>query len=197
MGERLGRSHSWLSLRSPAESDARFPYELVLRRQDGAIRADGDRVVVGESYGVALRLPAGHRGPVARRWVYVILVDGFGRRQLVFPPPGQGDVENLLPPDGRPPAEIVLTGPIVDVGEPLGQDVYVLLASDTKVPDTADLTEEGVRTDGERGTGEHGGGLPVDLLAPVMTRKRGGTALPPVPADWTLRRTVVTSIRAP
>jgi hypothetical protein len=188
--ERLARVLGWLNLRSSATSDAKFPYRLVLRRSDGKDRGDGDRVVAGETYGLALRARAeALKGAVQRRWIYVFGMDSFGSRQLLYPIGELGDVENLLPPEGTPPAEVSLVKELFRVSPPFGTDTYFLLASDQKLPDPLVLSEEGVRTRGLKGGGENEA-LPIDLLAPVMTR---GMQVGAKPADWTLRRLTVTS----
>jgi hypothetical protein len=190
-GERLARVFGWLTLRSPAESDAKFPYRLVLRRTDGEERGEGAKVRKGEVYGLALRAdPESLKRGVQRRWIYVFTMDSFGARQLLYPRGELGDVENFLPIPGAPaPAEIPLVERLFRISPPYGTDTFFLLASDKKLPDPFVLNEEGVRTRGVKGPGDEDA-LPVDLLAPVMYR---GAALDVQPADWTLRRVAITS----
>jgi caspase domain-containing protein len=188
--ERLARSYGWLTLQSPPASDARFPYELVLRRSDGQDRRDGDRTVAGETYGLVLRADAATlaRG-VQRRWVYVFAMDSAGTRELIFPVRELGDVGNLVP-RGDPAPEVVLSRAAVRVSEPFGTDTFFLLASDSKLPDPEVLNEDGVRTRGLGGRGADP--LPLDLIAPVTRRTRGGRVERQA-ADWTIRRISVTS----
>jgi Caspase domain len=189
-GARLSRIYGWLLLKSPDRSDAKFPYQLVLRRADGKLRGAGEVVSGGETYGLALR--ADSPAPdVQPRWVYVFAMDKNGTRQLLFPQGQSGDVENRVPRGtGQPEREVVLAEKLFDVSPPFGTDTYFLLATDSKLPDLGVLSEEGVATRGLRGP--DGDSLPDDLLAPVTQRTRG-VRLQPQPTDWTVRKIALRS----
>jgi hypothetical protein len=192
--QRLARAYAWIVLRSPALSDAKFPYRLALRGRNGIVKHDGDVVVKDETYGLSLTADPGALGDrVQPRWVYVFAMDSHGRRQLVFPRSGFGDVENRVPVGKVALPEVVLTASTFTVAPPFGRDSFFMLATENKLPDPEALNEDGVRTRGLRGAG--GDPLPVDLLLPVTQRTRG-FAVVPLPADWTLQRIEVKSVEA-
>jgi hypothetical protein len=159
LGLRLSRIRFWLTLLSPASPG--YPYRLALRRADGellrdpealVLTRDSPTVVVGEHRGLALW--AEDPFPVQGRYTYVVLLDSSGERQLYFPLPRHGSVENHLPrasmDDSVAPAVIPIgRQPDFEVLGPPGLDTWILLTTSEPLPDPNVLQGHGVRDPGE------------------------------------------------
>lgn len=186
---RLARIRSWLEMETPP--GGAFPYHLAFKDlATGRLFTDGP-MVDGQTYGMALVADAPQSISLARRRVYVFVINTKGESVLLFP---VSNVLNLVPyePDStaRYPAQIQI-GPAqaISVGPPLGMDTYVLLTSDQVVPVDA-LQWSGVRT---RGAGVES---PLaGLLFDATTATRSAT--PPVPQNWSIERLPILSVSKP
>ncbi|MEM8933348.1 MAG: hypothetical protein AAGE94_19315, partial [Acidobacteriota bacterium] len=197
MAQRLSRIRFLFTVESA--HDTTFPYRLVLRRFEDAGSAEAigttgvERPVVrvGETLGLALDATT-DRPQLAPRYVYVVLIDGNGRRQLLFPHPRHGSVENRFPRPATEPDErsIIPLGPqpILRVREPTGLDTYLLLTLDQPLTDPLVLDEDGVRA--PRGD-DHP--LARLLLLRHVGMRGDATSLP---LDWSLDRTSVRIVGA-
>ncbi|HSY19189.1 MAG TPA: caspase family protein [Candidatus Acidoferrales bacterium] len=203
----IGRLKAWLGLDSHG-STSYFPYHLALRNagagQIGQIKKFGDTVYDGESYGLELLADANAQlDRVQKQWVYVVVIDSWGRTQIVFPPVAQGNVQNRVPYDPADqnkdvvaPAEIPLGSPaqskFFTVTSPFGIDTYVLLTSAEPIPELSVFNSDGVRTR-TRGAGEDN---PLqDLLQNTGARTRG--VGPGVPTDWSIEKVCIKSAPKP
>ena len=135
---RLARIQSWQLLESPPE--ARSPYRLALRHGSALVK---DTLVGDESYELLLRAAGPLPKQVAPRYIYIFVIDRFGRAVVLFP--RNGSVENRFPLGDPAPAVIPL-GETVQVGPPYGTDAYFLLTTDEPLPDPGVLSLEAVRT---------------------------------------------------
>lgn len=184
---RLRKIHAWQHLDSPA--GGAWAYRLGLRREKTDTLAENGTVQGQEVYSLLLRakttpLPAA----AERRHVYVFVIDSHGRSVLLYPL--SGSVENRFPQRQEVPAEISLGRTAsFRVSEPYGVDTYLLLTTDEPLPNPWILEWDGVRTRGPRGA------TPLEELLSVT----GGSirAADPilVPANWSLERTLIESIR--
>jgi hypothetical protein len=149
-GLNLAHVAGWLQLQTPVPDDA-FPYHLVLRDQKGPL-SDGE-LTGGHTYELLLRREDGAlKRTVPPRRVYVFVVDSFGMGTLVYP---KGNVDNEFPPKRTTtlPVEIDLKQP-VDIQEPWGTDNYYLLTSVQPIDNAgAVFNFEGVRSRGTPGRG--------------------------------------------
>jgi hypothetical protein len=188
---RLYKVRAWQLLESPP--GVRPAYALALRHQrDSQIVQDG-HVVGGERYGLLLRAEYSAT-TVASRFVYVFVVDSFGRSILVFP--RSGSVENRFPlqrdPGTRyvasPPREIALgEAASLQVEPPYGVDTYVLLSTDEALPNPWILEWDGVRTR------DVSGASPLErLLAETGAGTRSVRVV--TPANWSIQRVVWRSV---
>jgi hypothetical protein len=193
---RLARLRAWIELEPPA-TGVPFPYGLAFKETaTGRMVTEGEWRK-GERYKLFLRSDpdllrrveeAGEKAP--RRYVYVFIIDSDGTGTALFPG-AQGNVENVFPPDATPlPAEIPLTGRDYDleVSDPLGTDVYFMVASAEAIDPTV-FSFEGLRGAGEGTRGGIGG-----LLVGIGTGRRRGAAQPPAPPQWSVEKRVVRSV---
>lgn len=139
---RLRTIHEWQLLESPP--GAAFPYHLDLRRvSDDELPRDAV-VSGGERYHLVLRAGSAMLAKNVRpRYLYVFVIDSFGRGVLLFPK--NGSVENRFPLDGAPP-EIELRDAAFEVAPPYGVDTYYLLSTDEPLPNPWILAGDAVRS---------------------------------------------------
>lgn len=189
--ERLQRVLAWQLLESPPGTA--YEYRLAVRRaRDRELLTK--QIEGGDSYGIALRIRPGQTSSAASRYVYIFLVDSFGRSTLLYP--RNGSVENFFPlPHGaaqggtRPPAEIALGSPQAFTAvEPYGADTYFLLTTDEPLGDPWILEWDGARPR------QSGGKTPLEQLlvnvgAPDRSARRFRTA-----ANWSIERMVIESM---
>jgi hypothetical protein len=176
---RLHRIAAWNRLESPP--DARWSYRLALRGADGQLVGDGGRVAASETYTLELRAAAAARAE--RRHVYVFAIDSYGRSVLLFPV--SGSVENHLPLAAD---AVIPLRAAFEVAPPYGVDTYVLLATDEPLSNPWILQWEGVRAPRlEPSTALE------QLIALTGSAGRGARVV--TPANWSIERIVVESVR--
>lgn len=181
---RLRRIHAWTLLESPREE--RSPYRLGLRRA-GTDEIAKDVVIGDEKYDVVLRgaLPFPLR--VAQRYVYVFVIDSYGRSTLLFPR-GTGSVENRLPLSLPAPRDIRLgQASAFEVAAPYGVDTYFLLTTDEALPNPWILEWDGVRTRAPESP------TPLEQLL-LLTGATSRAGLLATPTTWSLERFVYESV---
>jgi hypothetical protein len=190
----LARIAGWLRLRTPSSSDE-FPYRLGLRDTDRG-KAAGTTVHGGRSYKLMLER-VGDTVPASfePRWVYVFVIDSYGKTTLVFP--RQGTLGNLLPnernEDGslRFSPEIVLTKDKYDlqIDSPYGVDNYFLLTTSQPLENPGDLFDGGgVRTRSARVPSS-----PLERL--IMTVREGVRgAVSGIPTSWSVDHRAILSV---
>jgi hypothetical protein len=194
--QKLARIYGWLQLDAPADP-LRFPYRLALRDLDSAKLMTGGTVRKGQGFKVVIASdPDRLREAVAAdalspRWIYVFCIDQHGKSQLLFPPHGQGNSDNLFPlPAAKmnPPAsyEPDLRSELT-IGPPFGIDTYYLLASEEPLPWPEALEFEGVLHD------SRGASNALGLLIDRVGRANRGPA-PTVPLNWSVARLLLRSI---
>lgn len=177
---RLRKIHAWHLLESPSEG--RWPYRLALRRERNGEWA-ADAVIGEENYTVALR---GGSTRARQRYVYVFVIDSYGKSVLLFP--RSGSVENRFPLAPPAPAEIPLgTAATFEVAPPYGVDTYVLLSTDEPLPNPWILEWDGVRTRAPQELS------PLEeLLLLTGSSSRGRRRV--TPSAWSLERVVFESV---
>jgi hypothetical protein len=194
----LGQLRAWLTLDSPPESGG-FPWRMAFKRlRDGAIITSGT-LVHGEAYSLVLRAdPKDLEQPIKQQNLYLIAVDAFGARTVLFPA-AKSSVETKYPQpvDGAWPAEFEIVHPgkksVFEIycnppKYPCGVDTYILLASETHIPDPTVLESDAVRT---RGPAVKGASPLEQLLTRVGHATRGPR--PPTPTNWSIQRLVLRS----
>ena len=177
---RLGRLQSWLQLQTPPD-EGRFPYALALKNAKTGILMTEGTTSEGEEFDLVLHAPEeALKQGVEKRYVYVFSLDSFGDSHLLFPPQGQGNVENRIPyePTTPSPTEISLRTRI-RIAPPFGIDTYMLLSSREALPDPDVLENEGVRTRGKEPQ------TPLArLLYDIGQGNRGSSTVTPV--SWSI-----------
>jgi hypothetical protein len=179
----LGRIRAWITLDGPPQSSS-FPYDLRVKRLSNGELLDGGDITEADTYQLVLvhRNPTSTRPP-QKRFAYVFVLDSYGNSTLLFPPLGQGNVENTVPYKiSRNPEKQFPLGDVFQIGPPYGLDTYVLLTSKEPIdsPDTV-LDAQGVRT---RGAAETSG------LGSLLTGIGGATrgARRATPTSWSIER---------
>ncbi len=183
---RLAKTLAWLRLPSPPGGG--FPYHLALRSGEGTERQTSGKLAGGSQHGLLLwAQPAEIVSSPLPRYIYVFVLDSWGKSTLLFPPPTIGSTENHFPlaheGHGAPPAEIVLEPqPCLEVTEPYGIDTYFYLTTTQPLSNPAVLAFPGVR---QRGPG---GATSLErLLADWVSSERGQPWFE-TPASWSLER---------
>jgi hypothetical protein len=183
--QRLRRIHGWHLLESPPE--ARSPYHLALRHARSRAFVS-DRTVIGdERYELVLRAGTVPR-LVQQRYVYIFVIDTFGKAFLLFPQ--SGSVENGFPLTGQEnaPREIPLgAAASFEIAPPYGVDSYFLLTTDEPLVSPAVLEWDGVRTRVPRAD---------TALERLLLAINGNTRTAGVhtPANWSIEKLVVESV---
>jgi hypothetical protein len=195
---RLARIYGWLNLSGPAGGDPAFPYRLVLENARTGQPAGAGPFKFGEQYKFVLEADpadlkqAAEGGGVAKRYVYIFLIDSSGKAACFFPPAANGNESNLLPrtdpPSPRYPATTQDSD--VEISEPAGIDNYFMVASEQA------LDPEVFQWTGVRGPGvKRGAGNPLEFLfSSVGEGTRGGRAMQSVPATWSIQSFSVRSV---
>jgi uncharacterized caspase-like protein len=181
---RLRRIHGWLALDSPPHT--RSPYRLALRRlRDGRLLTD--RIVTGgDSYEIVLRA-ASPLGRVARRYVYVFVIDSHGKSFLVFPQT-TGSVENRFPLGSSAPSEIPLgQAGSFRVTKPYGMDTWFLLTTEVPLSYPWILEWDGVRTRSPESP------TPLEQLL-MLTAAGERSGLLVSPENWSIEKLVLESV---
>lgn len=182
---RLQLIHLWQTLPSPP--GAQFHYRLGLRRtRDRALVADGT-LIAEEQYGFVLRAEPGPGPLPAPRFIYVFMVDSYGKSVLFFPRGPLGSIENRFPLRGTFPAEIPLGSRGSLVAEaPFGTDTFFLLSTDEALTNPWILEWDGVRTLRERS-----GTLLEQFILLTMSGDRGVRLTPQ--SRWSIERVSFTT----
>jgi hypothetical protein len=192
---RLARIRAWLTLESPPAQNT-FPYHLALQDvASGQIRESGD-LREGEKFKLYLSAGADatrNSGGLGVRWIYVFVIDHFGKGSLIFPALGRGNEGNHLPyaQVGQQPkfdALIPLSGEMAEydfsIDEPFGVDTYFLLTSQEPLDNPDVLEFDGLRTRG--GTRNLGSGNPLTNLLTDLSSGTRGAHRPTTPATWSI-----------
>ena len=224
----LGKVRMWRELAPPVD-DGRFPFRLYLKNIDtGALVRGGSvekvslkrslektgfvmgdpQVRDGERFTLVLKsdapIPAENLVP---RWVYVFAIDSVGNSWLLFPPAGNGNVENQIPPKSFDapifPAEVDLghgsalfsIGPACndcDRKDAFGVDTYFLLTTQQPIsnPDQV-FNFTGVIRSGTRSAQS-----PLEAL--LQSASSGTRApRPVVPTNWSIEKLSIQSVAKP
>jgi hypothetical protein len=187
----LAYVRAWLQLSSPP-GNREFPYHLALKNTQTGAATTTSPLIEGEKYDPLLiavkEIITGIPG-IEKRYVYVFVIDSYGKGTLLFPLTELLNSENYFPVQKNSlPAEINLgNGGLFDVTSPFGVDTYILLTTAEPVSNPDVLSFSGVRG------GEVKGQLSSleKLLVGVGLRKRGN---PPVThTDWSIERLSIQS----
>lgn len=192
---RLAAIRTWLQLESPPDS-GRFPYHLALKNSaTGQLHSDG-LARHGDRYGLVLSLDEtlARRGTAVQRYVYVFALDGTGKTTLLFPPVSSGTVENHLPGklvQGADLPKQIALGPseLFGIGPPFGTDTYVMVTSETALPDPSVLEGEAVASRGLERTSAD----PLSRLLGAASIGQRGLSVT-TPTDWSIQRLIIRSV---
>ena len=187
-GETLVRIRGWLLLANPGDGGD-YPYSLAFRRP-GAAEAEAPAALAANETWELVLTRGSTTSAIPSRYVYVLLIDASGAGTPLFPPPGQGNVENFLPrPKEAPPELLKLTE--IKILPPFGLDTYLLITSNEPLIALSQVGWTGVlnRT---RGTAP-GAVSPLEaLLARTGGRTRGAGSV--APSGWSVRQLAIPSV---
>jgi len=203
--QNLAKLRAWLTLESPPldDSEAAWPWQMAFRRvRDGAI-VDAGTIMDGEQYSLILRVNPGELPPIIKqRYVYLFSFDAYGCGGVLYPS-SKSSVENKLPnlTDTGWPEQFEVTHPgkkhVFAVscnesrGEVCGAETYILLTSETPIPDTAVLELDCVRTRAAKG--DRPGATELERLLSRVGRSTRGDR-PATPKTWSIQRLVLRSV---
>jgi hypothetical protein len=185
----LARVRSWLELPvPPSGASSGFPYHLVLRnRKTSAV--ENTTALQGQEYDLVLAADGALPQKVKRKWVYVLNINCAGEGVLLYPSEAEG---NQLPPEGVAPSEMSLThnGEPVTIGEPFGQDTYILLTTSEQLPDRSVLKFQVVL--------RRSATAPISPLEELLSSTSSGTRSPAraLPTDWSVSYVHLPSAKA-
>jgi hypothetical protein len=197
---RLARIYGWLNLNGPSGGDPAFPYRLAFENTSGKPAGAGPFKFEEKYKFVFVADPATLRqaessGGVAKRYVYVFLIDSSGEAKCFFPRPENGNDSNLLPRTLPADARIVATTDKdeydVSISGPAGTDNYFLVASEQP------LDPNIFQWSGVRGLATKRGGAdnPLEFLfQSVGEGTRGAQRIQSVPATWSIQSLAVRSV---
>ncbi|HEX8253462.1 MAG TPA: CHAT domain-containing protein, partial [Thermoanaerobaculia bacterium] len=188
---RLQRVLLWQTV--PTPPNAEFAYRLAIRRaRDNALLTDAT-MVEGERYGFVLRAAPGVGAGIKPRFIYVFMVDSYGKSVLFFPRSATGTVENRFPLPDTAPEEIRLGSRSAVIPEaPFGADTYFLLATEEPLTDPWILEWAGVRT-----AADERGRTPFERLLLRLLAGDRGVTLPRPASSWSIERVTITSLPTP
>jgi hypothetical protein len=149
----------------------------------------------GDRFGLVLSLDETlARGTAVQRYVYVFALDGAGKTTLLFPGVSSGSVENHLPASlaqgDTLPKQIAL-GPreLFAIGPPFGTDTYLMVTSETALPDPAVLEGDAVASRSLERTSAD----PLSRLLGAASIGQRGLSVT-TPTDWSIERLMVRSV---
>jgi hypothetical protein len=196
---RLARIYGWLNLDSPAGGEEAFPYRLVLQKAGSQQPAGAGPFRFGEEYKFVFQAApealkeAEEKGGVAKRYVYVFVIDSAGEAKCFFPDPAFGNEGNLIPRGENPVPRIEATREKYDlqISEPEGTDNYFMVASRDPL-DPGIFQWTGVR---EAVAARRGAGNPLEFLFnSVGEGKRGAQGGRSVPVTWSIQSMAIRSV---
>jgi hypothetical protein len=144
---RLSKIRGWMQLAGPREGTSNFPFhlEMVNKNENKLITDNQYKVGDKVAFNLVVDNNATNSG-IAKRYIYVFMIDKNGNMILGYPDKESGNVGNQFPKYENfnlIKNVFLFEG---DVSEPVGTDNYFMLASDEQIPNYADvLNQEGVR----------------------------------------------------
>jgi hypothetical protein len=193
----IGKLRAWLKLES--SPDVReFPYQMAFKRQsDGNIFTSGT-VIEGDTFSLILRArPEEVGGLIRQRFLYLFTVDSLGQSVCLFPAECSS-VENKFPdtvevdgeskyPNEFPVGRNDLFHIECASDSPCGVDTYILLTSETAIPDPTVLEWKPVRSQSRKNA--------ATPLGRLLTGVGGATRSAPAatPTNWSIQRIVLRS----
>lgn len=187
---KLSKIRGWLNLTPPTEGLAKFPYhiEMVNRATGGMYKTP--EVTVGDKVDFYLVFDSLFDiNSMARKFVYVFVIDINGQMQLAYPRGVDGNQINQFPKKDEK-GNIVSRERIFGgtIREPAGTDNYFILATDEAIPNhVAIFSQAGVRAVTQ------GSGPLVNLLN--MGNVGGTRSLNTTVSNWTIIKMQVKSKR--
>jgi Caspase domain len=191
---KLSKLIGWLNLRSPDDSKIKFAYniEIISEKTHKAIKNSQYRI--GDKVHLNIALDKGPSTLKTARYVYVFVLDRYGKMTLIYPTSNEMNEENRFPKfdlhlEMIPNREFSLGGSYSIVA-PSGTDNYFLLATDEAIPNADQiLNQSGVYSS----VATRGSGVEYNLLDEILNignfESRGMPSK--LPSSWSLERMAV------
>jgi hypothetical protein len=193
---RLRQIHGWRELNSPPGQ--RFPYQLAIRHARDGVLVQNGLLKGDEQFRLVLRARATvSERALFLRYLYVFVIDSYGRSVVLFPRSEKGSVENRLPltatasqPVRDPPGEIALgDGALFTISPPYGVDTYFLLSTDEPLSTPAVLEWDAVRGSSTSPR------TPLEqLLSSAISGTRGADEPLRTPPHWSIEQVPFVSV---
>jgi hypothetical protein len=175
--------YAWRTLAAPPAAAAAFPYRLAFRDKNQRI-TDGP-FVAGHTYQPVL-IATVAEPRITPRWVYVFTIDTNGGGRLIVPAPGTRGTNYVPRHDPsdplRRPERVIPLEAVFEIGEPLGNDTYVLFTTETPIVHEEHVFEWSTMK-----------------MPPPRARSSGGAMKVPMapPMTWSLERRTIDSVSRP
>lgn len=161
---KLSRIKAWLEVSNPYDVE-NFPYSIALkRRSDNMIISGEVTLYSGDKCDLVLVAKDGElakwkgKEDKKSRYIYVVGIDSRGATFLLYPQKSFLDNSKLPSDLTNPPSIIELESSGFTISPPFGTDTYILITSDSRIPDYMALEQSGVVFD----TGTRKGNDPFD-----------------------------------
>ena len=138
---------AWMQLSSPPDTGM-FPYRLALKNAETFELKTAGPLIEGEKYDLILfKKETNITYEIEKRYIYVFVIDSYGKGTLLFPLSEVLNSENCFPiQENLPPSLIELSkGGLFDVTSPFGIDTFILLTSAEPISNPDVLNFNGVR----------------------------------------------------
>lgn len=191
---KLAKINAWLNIDNNFDNE-NFPYSLAVKRKsDGKIIQGEEPLYDSQKCQLVLITDSEKLSkwkPKNPRYVYVIGLDRYGKSSVLYPQ--NKDIEQIrtLPYDKEsPPQEIELEKSNFTITKPFGTDTYVLITSDSRIPDIELLNDSiGVLTDEAKRKGSFDDF--ADYIFGTTTAKKRGDIM--LTTSWSVKRITIES----
>ncbi|MCO6511716.1 MAG: caspase family protein [Aridibacter famidurans] len=179
---RVARISGWLALQPPPGAEARFPYRLEIRSKEGRPLGNSEPLYEGREYRVFLVADKEYLEANLGRYeltffAYLVAIDRNGNAGLLHQRGSEVRIA-IDPLDPQTEIEPSTTWHF-EIGPPVGTENYVLLMTNSPLPDKSILSSEGVRTDGGKFVGDPLSQLLNRIGDPVGSKlTKGGLSTP-------------------
>ena len=189
---RLGKINAWLKLSN--NDPESFPYSLELKRKsDGKLLAAGP-IFKDEIFNFVLTADSDKLTNWKKkksRYVYILGINNRGDISLLFPRPKYNMEKLMYPVDIQNSTSIInIDYSGFSIGSPYGFDTYILITSDSQIPNPIGLEQSGVQD--SRSVSKDMNTNPLGrLLFSYGSKTRGDDVT--ISSNWSMQRLIIES----
>lgn len=182
---RLSKVRGWLNLAGP-RGGTPFPFHLELKNSNTGKAADEAKV--GDEVSLHVVADKNYKSvSISQKYIYAFGIDKKGKMQLLYPDDNGGNVENKFPKKDGDKIVEDLELVAFSIGEPVGTDTYILIASDEPIQNYSMVFNQ----EGVRGVDTRGSKNPISDL--LNLGNEGTRGFGKSPANWNLLKLSVKS----